>query len=673
MFKISKLLTGFFFFILLGIFFSVLTPEEVYAQTCSGTTTVTQAESVCEGDAIHGFTCDEFTTVDTPSCIWDINPFPPPALACGRWWFTRLSCTCFGLPLSCSEDCLTETEWYTSGCVVSGPTPTPTPTPVPPDCSVSLSPSSLSVLLGGTGTFTSSVSIIRGSVEGVRFSSSNNSIATVSPGSDSRSPYITTANGVNSGSVTITTQVVMDGSVRCSDTSTFTVTAPTCSVSLIPSADSTGIGTSTTFSALVSVGRGSVNRVSFSSSNTSIATVSPSSDKKVPYTTNATGVSSGTTTISAKVEMGGSIRCSDTSTLTILTPSCSVELNPTPVIIDVGETSSLFAIPFNVKDGTIERVDFSSDNSSIASVNPASDSSPAYITNVTGNIIGETTVRGKVIMAGASRCTDTARITVENPDPWWQVKGGDVMTGANLISSIPFACVSSGSCDSNFITDGSGGFPGLPAFAGASSYGKGTVSSSNWEANTGYKAKGKYDYSVFKRKVHPEVVFNEIVVPLVSASTFTSGGTLSRGYYWYLYDGTKVGATPLTITDNLDLGDRKVVLFVKGADLIIKGNISLNDGRGFLMTIVQGKTQINSSVTSLEGIFVSDNNFETGTGASQLTVRGTIVSYGRVRLQRDLTDNSVTPAETFTFAPDLLLNLPRSLQIRRIDWKEVAP
>ena len=120
----------------------------------------------------------------------------------------------------------------------AGPTSTPRPpTPIPtstPSCSVNLLPAApASIPIGGTTSFTSTVSVGSGSVSEVRFASSNTGVATVtSP--DASLPYTSTATGRGNGTSTITTSVVMGGSVRCTDTSCLPVGSGTCGPTSTP-------------------------------------------------------------------------------------------------------------------------------------------------------------------------------------------------------------------------------------------------------------------------------------------------------------------------------------------------------------------------------------------------------------------------------------------------------
>jgi len=162
-----------------------------------------------------------------------------------------------------------------------------------------------------------------------------------------------------------------------------------------------------------------------------------------------------------------------------------------------------------------------------------------------------------------------------------------------------------------------------------------------------------------------------------NSAPLNSGGSLQNGYYWYKFDGTQ-GVTQgqdMTISANTDLLNRKVILFVKAADLDIAGKINLNNGAGFFLAIVDGQIRVNPTVTgtpSLEGIFLSQNGFSSGAGASQLHLRGSVVSFGSFTLQRDLADDS-SPAELFEYAPDQTILFPSILATKKTKWIEVAP
>ena len=104
------------------------------------------------------------------------------------------------------------------------PTSTPTPTPVP--CSVTTSPSSLSLVTGGTtGTVTAVVSSGQGTatITQMRFGSYDTSLATVSPTSDSTSPYSTTVTTVAAGSTAVWATADLSDGRTCQERRTLTL------------------------------------------------------------------------------------------------------------------------------------------------------------------------------------------------------------------------------------------------------------------------------------------------------------------------------------------------------------------------------------------------------------------------------------------------------------------
>src|SRR4030042_5768660 len=92
---------------------------------------------------------------------------------------------------------------------------------------------------------------------------------------------------------------------------------PSCTVDLLPATAPPSVGSAVTLTASVTIGSGTVDSVNFVSTDTGIATVNPASDSTAVYSTQATGVANGTTTVTANVIMGGASRCSDTASVEV--------------------------------------------------------------------------------------------------------------------------------------------------------------------------------------------------------------------------------------------------------------------------------------------------------------------------------------------------------------------
>lgn len=369
--------------------------------------------------------------------------------------------------------------------------------------------------------------------------------------------------------------------------------------------------------------------------------------------------------------------------------SCTVDLTPATLNIQPLSAGTLTA-SVTIGSGTVDRVDFVSLDVSRATVSPASDSTVVYSTQATGVAVGSTTVRADVVMGGAVRCTDSSTVNVVTAGPWWQVQDADITTNGDLGSQIPGTCTLP-ACNPVLGLEGTGGFPGVPSYGGATADfedGVGTGSAAevpyNWLANSRYNGR-TFDYSYFERQIPDDVILNEVTPP-VTGGTFNSGGSPSRGYVWYHWNGATLG--DLTINGNVNLvGSRKAVLLVEGADLLINGRINFQSpGSGFFMAVVgkdanglKGNIFVDPSVShptqvEIEGVFLAEGEFRSGAGTDQLHVRGSVVAYDGVVLQRDLGgNNGDTPAELFEYAPDIIATFPRVFTQRRIRWKEVAP
>lgn len=356
------------------------------------------------------------------------------------------------------------------------------------------------------------------------------------------------------------------------------------------------------------------------------------------------------------------------------TPTCSISLVPTATTITQGQ-NQVFSVSVNSQAGNIDRVNFASSNSSVAPISPASDSTAVYETTAQGAGTGTTSITANVVMSGAVRCSASANLTITPPNApaWWQVKDGDVTAKGNISSRVP--------AGNFFEVAGGGGYPGIPVSNGQANFESGSVSSKGWlVANTTTLGKN-FDSQWFKGRVPEDVVFNQIPTNLVEGNFFTSGGQESYGYYWYRFDGS-ASNLDLTINNPINLGSRKVILFVDSANLYLNGNINLTDGQGFFLAVVgknaagnKGNLFIGSGVGEIEGLFVADSTVRTGAGSSQLRVRGAITAYLGIFFERDLGGlaNNTTPAEIFEYAPDLVILYPPKLSYYHIRWKEVAP
>ena len=388
-----------------------------------------------------------------------------------------------------------------------------------------------------------------------------------------------------------------------------------------------------------------------------------------PYS--LSGVISPGTVYYAKVVNYESSSCSPSSgTLTFLS-SCA--LSSSSVNVDLGDSAEL-ASSVN-SSSAITNVAFISSDPGIASAT-SPDAVHPYSTTIGGVSLGSTTVTSDVYFGAVLACSANAAVNVLTPDPWWQVKDGDTSSNGNLVSDVPLGKL--------FGLAGLGGYPGVAAFGGTTNLTTAKVSAPGfgWLAQSVNAGQKIFDFQYFANQAPGETVFNS-VNPADVAGSLTGGGTTDAdGYYWYKYTG---GGVDISIDTAIDLGGRKVILFVDSADLLVNAPINLNDGGGFLLVIV-GKTgggakgniivspTVGGSAYDLEGIYMADGLFQTGIAGTALNVRGSVTGYGGISMQRDLTAlGNLDPSEFYEYAPDQILLFPKKLGVRKINWKEVAP
>lgn len=246
--------------------------------------------------------------------------------------------------------------------------------------SVALSANTVSLKVGETKNLTATILPSNASNNGVTWSSSNTSVATVSS-----SGKIT---AVANGTATITCKTADGGyTASCS----VTVTTPVTGVSLNSSSASLNVGGTKTLTATITPSTASNKSVTWSSNNTSVATVSSGK---------ITAIGNGTATITCKTADGGySAAC----VVTVTTKVTGVSLNSTSVQLNVGNTSSLTATVSPVSASN-KSVTWSSSNTAVATVSGG---------KVTAVANGTATITCKTADGGyTAACTVTVKTPV---------------------------------------------------------------------------------------------------------------------------------------------------------------------------------------------------------------------------------------------------------------------
>ena len=250
---------------------------------------------------------------------------------------------------------------------------------------ITLNKTSTTLSIGGTETLTASVSPTNATDKTVTWTSDDESIAIVS----SNGKIV----GVAEGSATITAKTSNGKTATCTVTVDAAVVAPT-GITLNKTATTLTVGGTETLTATVSPSDATDKTVTWTSDNTSVATVS---DGLI------TAKAVGTAKITAKTSNGKPAIC--TVTVDPVLPT-GITLSKTSVSLNVGDTLTLKATvkPTNATD---KSVTWTSDKTSVATVSNG---------KITAKAVGTAKITAKTTNGKTATCTVTVTKKTLEPD-----------------------------------------------------------------------------------------------------------------------------------------------------------------------------------------------------------------------------------------------------------------
>jgi uncharacterized protein YjdB len=291
----------------------------------------------------------------------------------------------------------------TATCVV---TVTAAPVPV---TGISVTPTTLNVNKGATGTISATVQPANATNKTVSWSSNNIQVATVNEKGE--------VTGQNGGQATITA-TTQDGGFTA--TCQVTVNVPVTGVTLNPTTLSIVAGNETQLTATISPADASNKSVTWSSSNTNVATV------------NATGLvlakAAGTATITVTTTDGGKTATCVVTVTAAPVPVTGISVTPTTLTVNKGATGTITATvqPANATNKTVS---WSSNNIQVATVNEKGE--------VTGQNGGQATITATTQDGGFTAiCQVTVNVPVTgvtlNPTTLSIVEGNEAQLSATV-------------------------------------------------------------------------------------------------------------------------------------------------------------------------------------------------------------------------------------------------
>ena len=267
-------------------------------------------------------------------------------------------------------------------------------------------------------------------------------------------------------------------------------------------------------------------------------------------------------------------------------------------------------------------------------------------------------------------------------EKWFQTESGDVHAQNEITNLLP-ASLPAGQ---NYLSlAGSQLRPGLVSHGSATQpdFGAGNaVSQTGWliKSQT-YPVTHNYDYFAAK--------LTAIGQPLPAASNVCdSSGVLNENTInttgGILFCNTNATVQTLNISPNIV------------STVFINGNLTIAPSAanqkikvqktGFLAFIVKGTITVNANVGTastphadpdLEGVYLSDGQFITQAVAvgndNQLVVKGTVIAWGGVSLNRKLLNNGLYPAHRFIYDPAMARFAPNLMTNTPVHWQQLPP
>jgi len=246
-------------------------------------------------------------------------------------------------------------------------------------------------------------------------------------------------------------------------------------------------------------------------------------------------------------------------------------------------------------------------------------------------------------------------------EAWWQAFGASLYAGGSVRSEIP-------NTSQYLIEPGIGGAIGvLLRASGNVDTGSGEVSDPGYSTISTYKGK-TMNYEFFAPQMG---VTRSTENDWGSNLLVKTANDPEKDFYYIDPSGGEANVSE----DWSVASEESYVVFVDG-DLRIASDITVESG-GFLAFIVNGDITVAPDVTQVQGLYVADLSLVTesnGVADIQLGFEGSMVAWGGVALGRDLSASNIDdPAETFTYRPDLLVNMPEKMKVFALRWQEVVP
>ena len=240
--------------------------------------------------------------------------------------------------------------------------------------------------------------------------------------------------------------------------------------------------------------------------------------------------------------------------------------------------------------------------------------------------------------------------------PWWRSQIGDIY-GFTIASALP--------SPTDYITETFGDSdPGIFIWGDTYDLNNGKISVNTFMLRAKQKMVLAEDYSYFDGLTRDysktNLVGNALPTLLPSLEPYRQATILKK-------------SGSLEVNNNWG-SDKKLIVMVDG-DLTVTAN-QLVPTASFLHFIVSGKLRIGPQVTKLEGAYSVDGPIIIEQSDQPFEAVGSMVSFSPLGIvskrSLPLHDNLTQAATTFTYRPDLVINVPIEVRQKTSSWSEVS-
>lgn len=196
------------------------------------------------------------------------------------------------------------------------------------------------------------------------------------------------------------------------------------------------------------------------------------------------------------------------------------------------------------------------------------------------------------------------------------------------------------------------------------------INGKGWKITSYGLQQTRFDHDYFWSRLKDKVTTT------LNVNSITSGDLQASGTAPVIFAIHPVSGNTVTFNTPINIsGGKFLVVFVNSTadtpvNLTVGDKVTVQNG-SFILWIVSGNVNIDSTVSNADGYYVLTGSYSDGTGSVQLNDSGGVAAYGGINLGR-INSNTNLPSETFTFDPNIQ-RLSGLIGESTFNWNEIVP